>query len=292
MNTTLKLPPQLLVRTLSGAVYLLLILLSLLLKNGILFSILFSLIGFVAVLEYNRMSQVSRQYPFRVLLDACAVVWLFLMGCFSLNPLFGSFAIIPLLVYIFYVLIRSLFLDANQELKSIANSLFPLVYIGFPLYLAGKATLPFPLEMIFSGDSFVGIGVLSVFIIVWANDTFAYLVGCMFGKTPLISRLSPHKTIEGFAGGLIASLLLGGAMVWIFPSYFGFAPFWVKLIYGLVVGIFADLGDLFESMLKRRMGVKDSGKLIPGHGGILDRIDSFLFAIGGAYIFFMIYFSL
>jgi phosphatidate cytidylyltransferase len=113
------------------------------------------------------------------------------------------------------------------------------------------------------------------FILVWATDTFAYLIGRAFGRHPLAPQISPNKTIEGSAGGLVFCILCGlvawkiiGGGSWI--SFFGLS---------LLVGVCAQLGDLFESALKRTANIKDSGNLIPGHGGILDRFDSLLFVI-------------
>lgn len=112
------------------------------------------------------------------------------------------------------------------------------------------------------------------FFLVWATDTFAYLVGRVFGKHPLAPDVSPNKTIEGSIGGLLGAVLIGQ----IASQVMGGMPWFFFLGLSLIVGISAQIGDLFESALKRSAGVKDSGNLIPGHGGILDRFDSMLFA--------------
>lgn len=116
--------------------------------------------------------------------------------------------------------------------------------------------------------------VFLAFFMVWATDTFAYLVGRVFGKHPLAPQVSPNKTIEGSIGGLIGAILIGQIAS---RSMTGM-PWTFFLGLSLVVGISAQIGDLFESALKRSAGVKDSGNLIPGHGGILDRFDSMFFA--------------
>lgn len=227
------------------------------------------------------MTRISRKRPFRVAIDACAVVWLFFMGYFIASGKYTLVVWVPLIAYIFYILTRSLFSDEGNELQAIGNSLFPLVYIGLPFFLASLISfhpIPFP-DSLFSG-----VRVLSVFIIVWGNDTGAYITGSLLGKTPLFPRLSPHKTMEGFYGGIVTSMVLGVLMIHFFTDEFGHHSVGTMLWYGILIGVLADLGDLFESMLKRRAGVKDSGSLIPGHGGVLDRIDSFLFAIAGSFI--------
>ncbi|KXB37176.1 phosphatidate cytidylyltransferase [Bacteroidales bacterium KA00251] len=281
MKISISSSHALLKRSISGIAYVSLILLALLLKNGIFFFILFSFFAICAVIEYNMMSGISRKRPFRVAIDACAVVWVFLMG-YMINSRTYTLAVwVPLVAYLFYIFARSLFSDEGNEIRTICNSVFPLVYIGLPFFIASLISFyPRPFEE----TLFSGARVLSVFIIVWGNDTGAYIIGSLFGKTPLFPRLSPHKTIEGFVGGLLTSTLLGVLMTCFFPDFFGHHSIGVMLLYGLMIGLLADLGDLFESMLKRRSGVKDSGSLIPGHGGVLDRIDSFLFAIAGSFI--------
>ena len=109
---------------------------------------------------------------------------------------------------------------------------------------------------------------------IWINDTGAYLSGRTFGRRKLCERLSPKKTWEGFWGGFILTLAAGAATPFVLCQSVDKLPIWV--IYAALVSVFATFGDLFESLIKRRLGVKDSGNLIPGHGGILDRIDSLL----------------
>ena len=114
---------------------------------------------------------------------------------------------------------------------------------------------------------------LLLVLIVWGYDTGAYLTGRWLGRTRLIDHISPSKTVEGVAGGLVVATLAAGIGAWMIGL-----PAWHPFVIGPVVGLTAQAGDLAESMLKRAAGRKESGFLIPGHGGILDRIDSFLFA--------------
>ncbi len=126
---------------------------------------------------------------------------------------------------------------------------------------------------------------MAVLLIIWSSDTFAYFGGKLLGKTPL-SDVSPNKTAEGSAAGLIFSVITALLISSFVPEIFGTVK---AAAFGLVTGIFAQAGDLFESMIKRYCGVKDSSALIPGHGGVLDRFDSLLFALPPAYVFIKLF---
>jgi phosphatidate cytidylyltransferase len=115
---------------------------------------------------------------------------------------------------------------------------------------------------------------LTIIVITWLSDTGAYLLGRAFGKHPLIPTVSPKKTIEGLIGGLVCASITGALAVWLFGLG---VSIWLGLAAGLVLAIVGVIGDLAESLLKRQAGVKDSGTLIPGHGGMLDRLDALLF---------------
>ena len=125
-----------------------------------------------------------------------------------------------------------------------------------------------------------------MFIMIWCNDTFAYLVGKSFGKHKLLERVSPKKTIEGFIGGIVFTII---ASI-IISQFYTFFNVTLWIISALIISIFGTLGDLVESKFKREAGVKDSGNIMPGHGGILDRLDSVIFVIPFLYIFYLIYF--
>jgi phosphatidate cytidylyltransferase len=116
---------------------------------------------------------------------------------------------------------------------------------------------------------------MGIFWLIWTNDTMAYLIGSQIGRRKLFERISPKKTWEGTIGGAICTVL----MAWAISLYFNDFSTAQWLAVGAMVGIFGTLGDLVESMLKRSIGVKDSGTLLPGHGGLLDRFDSFLFVV-------------
>ena len=125
-----------------------------------------------------------------------------------------------------------------------------------------------------------GILTFAVMASIWVNDSFAYIFGSRFGRTKLAPKISPNKSWEGFFGGM-----LGSVLVWVLISLLGLMPVPVPMaiLTGIVLGIFGVIGDLFESRIKRSVGVKDSGNIMPGHGGLLDRSDSMLFGATAAY---------
>ncbi|HLW31967.1 MAG TPA: phosphatidate cytidylyltransferase [Aequorivita sp.] len=134
--------------------------------------------------------------------------------------------------------------------------------------------------------------IVAVFVLVWANDTFAYLIGKNFGKHKLLERVSPKKTIEGFVGGLLGSLLAGFVIFKVFKLYIPedviLYPLWVWIILAIIVAVFGTIGDLIQSKFKRQAGVKDSGIIMPGHGGLYDRLDSIIYASPFVYAFLLI----
>lgn len=151
-----------------------------------------------------------------------------------------------------------------------------LLYIGLPLLLlSAPHTMFSPWE---------ANGLLGLFALIWLNDTFAFLTGKWLGRRKLWPAVSPNKTWEGWLGGALVSLL--GA--WLIAPFFSDLPtrHWIAL--ALLVLIFGSLGDLFESAVKRNFALKDSGRFMPGHGGILDRIDSLLFVLPATYIYFLL----
>ncbi len=125
---------------------------------------------------------------------------------------------------------------------------------------------------------------IGLLCIIWASDTFAYLTGKAFGKHKLFERISPKKTIEGFLGGLVGAVIIS-----ILIDIYSVRPMWQWIILAVVLVVTGTIGDLVESSFKRAAKVKDSGTILPGHGGLLDRLDSLLFASPFAYLTLVIF---
>ena len=148
---------------------------------------------------------------------------------------------------------------------SISAAFTSLMYVAMPLCCASMMYLMY-------GPSII----LTMFIMIWLNDTGAFCVGSLIGKRRLFERISPKKSWEGFAGGLVFSIAGGALIYFLFGKWAPGLGLAEMCTLGAVVSVFATWGDLVESLLKRTAGVKDSGHIMPGHGGILDRIDSLL----------------
>ncbi len=135
----------------------------------------------------------------------------------------------------------------------------------------------------FNSENKFSLEVFFLFALIWSSDSFAYFAGRLFGKHKMAPKISPKKTWEGFAGGVLLTLILSFFVEKFHPDLRGN---WI--IVGFLVAVFAPLGDLVESQLKRTFGVKDSGNIIPGHGGVLDRLDSFIICAPVVYLYFLV----
>ena len=237
------------------------------------FTCLMALFGVLSVVEYDRLCGNKT--------DDLNFLPALLLDCAGVVCLTCSYFIFPVFVWIFIAMLRlimELYIRNEDPLDCITHSLSSQIYIGLPLACTTTIALLFNLHII-----------LAVFIMIWINDTGAFIVGCTFGKHRLFERISPKKSWEGFFGGLGFNLLAG----WLFCI--GGRHFWgmdwnviTWLLFGATVTIFSTWGDLVESMMKRSRHVKDSGNLIPGHGGILDRIDSLLLVMPACLLFMLI----
>ncbi len=191
------------------------------------------------------------------------------------------FILVPYLIYLLYTFIVRLYLKEENPVISWGYSLLGQIYIALPLGLLAFIAYP-PL----SGEGTVPYNrllLIAFFSLIWINDTGAYVVGSQLGKHRLFQRISPKKSWEGFFGGLLFALILG----WIWSLYNPFLSTAQGLGLGAVVSIFSTWGDLCESLLKRTVNVKDSGTLLPGHGGLLDRLDSVFLAAPAVVIYLL-----
>lgn len=291
MNETLK-------RALSGAVYIILLIASILYSTES-FILLFGVFVVIAAYEFCALVQIRKTIPLIAVFLIYSTVTLlsyyrleselYLNELFDLDlrldvdiPLLNT----VLLLITLFVSIKCMVLLFDDKVQSITT---PSKY----LYLLGYIVLPF----IFITKISFGIKdynpkiIIGLFIIIWTNDTFAYIVGKSIGKNKLFERISPKKTIEGFVGGVVFAVFAGYLIskLYIKPNpSFSEKSILIWTIIALLAGVFGTIGDLIESKFKRIAGVKDSGKIMPGHGGILDRLDSVIFVAPIVFLFYQI----
>lgn len=239
------------------------------------FAMLFAVITALCLWEYLSMvldRNTRRDYWRKLLGVGMGLVPFILATVVQLNMVDNpeDFILIASLMFspfIFTAFIYELYMASKHPFMNIAYIFLGLIYIGVPFAL---------LDLIaFNGEHFYANTVFGLLLMSWANDTGAYLVGSKFGKNRLFERISPKKTWEGTIGGMVITLLLAFGLHFIFDELR--MVDW--LVIGAIVAIFGTLGDLVESMLKRSVHIKDSGTLLPGHGGILDRFDGFIFIL-------------
>lgn len=230
------------------------------------FLILLMIIGVLAQIEFYRMYKTKRVFIFLGVI--CCILFLGSTFLIDAGILEGGILNLHITILVLsFIMISSarLFVikDPSDSLKDISSAIVGLIYIP-PLLLMQWYLMLKGVEWI-----------LFLYACVWSSDTFAYYIGKGIGRRRLYESVSPNKTLEGAFGSVVGGILSGGLMGLIL---FKDIDFYVFLIFGGIVGFVAIVGDLIESMFKRDAGIKDSGFLIPGHGGVLDRIDSALLA--------------
>ena len=233
---------------------------------------LFFIICLLGLNEFYNLSQKNQVHPQKIF---GIIIGLFLFLYFWIRDLsdsqlfketFPSIVLFSVsMIYIF-----ELYRNKEKPFLNIAVTIFGVIYVALPF--------AFLMEIGHFKHVYEAKIILGILFLIWCNDTFAYLAGSLFGKHKLFFRISPGKTWEGFIGGAFAVIILASFMTKILPNIRGIETLdW--LIIGTIIFSVGTLGDLIESMFKRSINVKDSGTLIAGHGGILDRFDSLLFSV-------------
>lgn len=279
MNETLK-------RALSGAIYVALLISSILYSTESFF-ILFGVFLLIAVFEFCDLLKINKILP---LILSLAIYFIF----YEINRATGAkdnlyytlhhsktfdLALLSATLIVSIKCIVFLYDNKNVVIDSFSKYVYLIGYIIFPIIIMTK--IPFGKNG-YNPKIFIGI-----FILIWTNDTFAYLVGKSIGKHKLFERISPKKTIEGFIGGMVFALIAS----YLISKYYiegSTTNRSIWLGFAFIVTVFGTIGDLIESKFKRIAGVKDSGKIMPGHGGILDRLDSVIFVAPFVFLFYQI----
>lgn len=256
------------------------------------FALLFAVITGMAVWEFCTVMNNNAECQINRMITTVASVYFF--GCvlaFNAN-IAGSEVFIPYLLTIIYLIISELYFKDNNTLLNWSFTLMSQLYVALPFALLN--TLSFFAVSYGYGDAGViynPVFTLSIFIFLWSSDSGAYSFGSWLGKHRLFPRISPHKSWEGVFGGALVGIIASQIIATYSNSFSAESDTYNRLAWGglaLVVVVFGTWGDLVESLLKRKLGIKDSGTILPGHGGMLDRFDSSLIAIPAAVVYIYI----
>ncbi len=273
------------VRTLSGAVLLLVILGALWIGYyGYLALLLLITLG--GVWEFYNLSKAKGYEPQRglgILLSlfiylAGALSGLNFMGSLSDGLVLSVLALCGVVLLVGVVLCAEVFRNRTTPIVNVATTLTGAFYVALPIALMAVVPL-----LLVDHCEWKALYFLFYLFLVWGNDVFAYLAGVTMGRHKMCERLSPKKSWEGFVGGVLGSLAVGALGAYVLDESY---VVWMGL--ALIVSLSSVVGDLVESMFKRDAGVKDSGNIMPGHGGILDRFDAFILSAPFAFIYLLI----
>ncbi len=257
------------IRSLSGAAYII-ILSAAVFYSGFTFLSLFGVFLILSAVEFCKLVGLNK--IFAIVVAIAAYSWpAFYPTDNTYDPFLITCAVITGLGGLAFLFGERLKFDTFLK-----KAVFLLAYIILSFILLAK--IPFETgkyepELIFG-----------IFVLVWVNDTFAFLIGKTLGRRKLMERISPKKTIEGFAGGLVAAIIAAIALAYWCPTY----PVFVWIFVAFIMSVFGTIGDLIQSKFKRMANVKDSGNIMPGHGGILDRLDSVIFGAPFVFLLFQI----
>lgn len=248
--------------------------------------LLFALVTGLTVWEYTGLVNQIDGVTVNRFISTAAGVYLFLAIAGFCSGITPSAVFIPYLLSVIYLFISELYTESKNAINNWAYTMLSQMYVALPL-----ATINILAFRDIGGQVvFSYLTPLSIFIFLWANDTGAYCFGSLFGKHKLFPRISPGKTWEGSVGGGILVLVVAAIIGYLESSNADqmvggstmSIPEWMGM--GLVVVFFGTWGDLVESLFKRTLGIKDSGNILPGHGGMLDRFDSSLMAMPAAVV--------
>lgn len=243
------------------------------------FSALFVVISALTIREFGHLINQVEGVSINKNITMLAGVYLYMAVMAFCTNLSGSKIFLPYLLLIMYLMISELYLKKENPVMNWAYSMLSQLYIALPFAMLN--VLSFHTSPMDTSVSYNPILPLSVFVFIWLSDTGAYCVGSLIGRHRLFERISPKKSWEGSIGGGIVAI----GSSFIFAHYFPIMNMaeWAGL--ALIVVIFGTWGDLTESLLKRQLHIKDSGAILPGHGGMLDRFDSALMAIPAAVVY-------
>ena len=245
---------------------------------------LFALVTGLTIWEFTGLVNDRGDVTVNQMISTVAGVFFFLAMAGYCSGITSASVFIPYLVTLIYLMVAELYLKQEDPVNDWAYTMMSQLYIALPFSLLN--VLAFQSDA--DGVHFVWSIPLSVFIFLWINDAGAYICGSLLGRHKLFPRISPGKSWEGSIGGGVLVVIVA-VVVWHLSEQYAQNPLGLSAIewagQGLVVVVFGTWGDLVESLFKRTLGIKDSGHILPGHGGMLDRFDSTLMAVPAAVVY-------
>lgn len=270
------------IRTITGIIFVAAVVASFLRPEAMV--LLFSIVTGLTVWEFTGLVNQRPDVTVNRFISTVAAVYFFYAMTYFCSDIYAGVAksvvFIPYLVTIIYLLVAELYLKQKDPIQDWAYTMLAQMYIALPFSLLNVLAFNATNQGVVAFNTLLP---LSVFVFLWVNDSGAYCCGSLLGRHKLFPRISPGKSWEGSIGGAVFVLAAAWAISSFLDGQMLTLPEWLGL--GLTVVIFGTWGDLVESLFKRTLGIKDSGNILPGHGGMLDRFDSSLLAIPAAVVY-------
>ena len=258
--------------------------------HPVFFYFVFALIVTLGLWEFYKLGKYSKIEPqkFTGIFLGLTVFTASFLHAAKVIPGIVFVLVVPIIVILTIV---ELYRKTPKPIENIAFTLFGVVWIALPFSMFNYIAFikadgnDYMVNIAQIGQYFDHHLILAFFLLLWSNDTFAYITGVSIGKRRLFERISPKKSWEGFFGGLIMTIVVSI----ILSKYFNYYSLQTAVIIAFIISIFGTYGDLIESMFKRSIGVKDSGSILPGHGGILDRFDAVFLALPIVFVYIILF---
>lgn len=276
---------NLIIRAITGAVFVAIMVVGISFRPNVMI-LLFAAITGLTIWEFTGLVNQSENVAVNRFISTAAGIYFFLAVAGYCSGLTPSAAFVPYLLTVVYLLVSELYLKQTNPINNWAYTMLSQMYIALPFSMINVLAFRSTPD---GNVTFEWLLPLSLFIFLWTNDTGAYCSGSLLGRHKLFPRISPGKSWEGSIGGAVF-VMIAAAIIYFLnvgqtDGLVAGMPLWQWLGLGLVVVVFGTWGDLVESLFKRTLGIKDSGNILPGHGGMLDRFDSSLMAIPAAVVY-------
>lgn len=276
---------NLIIRAITGAVFVAIMVVGISFRPDVMI-LLFAAITGLTIWEFTGLVNQSENVAVNRFISTAAGIYFFLAVAGYCSGLTPSAAFVPYLLTVVYLLVSELYLKQANPINNWAYTMLSQMYIALPFAMVNVLAFRSTPD---GNVTFEWLLPLSLFIFLWTNDTGAYCSGSLLGRHKLFPRISPGKSWEGSIGGAVF-VMIAAAIIYFLnvgqtDGLVAGMPLWQWLGLGLVVVVFGTWGDLVESLFKRTLGIKDSGNILPGHGGMLDRFDSSLMAIPAAVVY-------